>query len=175
MKNSLKDFINRHRDAFDDKIPGSHVWERISSRLHPGKPTAWWDSLRLWRIAAMLLLGLSVFLLWTQRQTVDAKRLASQVRGEFLNVESYYRQEIARKVALIDGFSDSWEKDQFVQDFQKLDAMYQVLRDELQSHPSEKVRDALILNILVRIDLLNQQIKKLEDSQANPEEDPTSL
>ena len=101
--------------------------------------------------------------------------MASQVRGEFLNVESYYRQEIARKVALIDGFSDSWEKDQFVQDFQKLDAMYQVLRDELQSHPSEKVRDALILNILVRIDLLNQQIKKLEDSQANPEEDPTSL
>jgi hypothetical protein len=31
--------------------------------------------------------------------------------------------------------------------------------------PSEKVKDALILNMLVRIDLLNQQIKKLEDSR----------
>jgi hypothetical protein len=40
-----------------------------------------------------------------------------------------------------------------------------VLRDELKTHSSEKVRDALILNILVRIDLLNQQIKKLEENK----------
>ena len=51
------------------------------------------------------------------------------------------------------------------QDFQKLDAMYQVLREEMKNHPSEKVKDALVLNLLIRIDLLNQQIKKLEDSK----------
>ena len=57
------------------------------------------------------------------------------------------------------------ENDPFTQDFQKLDAMYQVLREEMKNHPSEKVKDALVLNLLVRIDLLNQQIKKLEDSK----------
>lgn len=174
MKNTLKYFIDRHREAFDDKIPGDHVWHRISSQLKPGQPVPWWNSLLLWRMAATLLLGLSVFF-WSQRETTNDNRMANQVRGEFLDVESYYRQEIARKVALIDNFDETEEKDQFVQDFQKLDAMYQVLRDELQSRPSKKVRDALILNILVRVDLLNQQIKKLEDSKAKAMEDTSSI
>ncbi len=174
MKNSLKSFIDRHREAFDDKIPEAHVWQRISSQLKPGRQVAWWNSLLLWRVAATLLLSLSVFL-WSQREPADDRLVANQVRGEFLDVESYYRQEIASKVALIDNFDEAMEKNQFVQDFQKLDAMYQVLRDELQNRPSEKVKDALILNILVRIDLLNQQIKILEDAQAKPQDDPTSI
>lgn len=41
--------------------------------------------------------------------------------------------------------------------------MYEVLREEMKASPSEKVKDALILNMLIRIDVLNQQIKKLED------------
>ena len=43
--------------------------------------------------------------------------------------------------------------------------MYLVLREQMKSHPSEKVKDALILNLLVRIDLLNQQIEYIEDSK----------
>jgi hypothetical protein len=35
----------------------------------------------------------------------------------------------------------------------------------MKTSPSAKVKDALILNMLVRIDLLNQQIQKLEDHQ----------
>ena len=66
---------------------------------------------------------------------------------------------------MIDDFGGSFEGEEFTQDFEKLDAMYQVLRDELKVRPTEKVRDALILNILVRIDLLNQQIQKLEDTR----------
>ena len=42
-------------------------------------------------------------------------------------------------------------------------AMYQVLRGQMNTRPSKEIRDALILNILVRIDLLNQQIERLED------------
>lgn len=33
----------------------------------------------------------------------------------------------------------------------------------MNTRPSKEIRDALILNILVRIDLLNQQIERLED------------
>ncbi len=58
----------------------------------------------------------------------------------------------------------------FTQDLEKLDAMYQVLREQMKSHPSEKIKDALILNMLVRIDLLNQQIENLEDSEKKAEE-----
>jgi hypothetical protein len=40
--------------------------------------------------------------------------------------------------------------------------MYHVLKEEMKSHPSQKVKDALVLNLLVRIDLLNQQLHKIE-------------
>ena len=50
----------------------------------------------------------------------------------------------------------------FTQDYQKLDAMYQVLKEEMKLHPSKKVKDALILNFLIRIDLLNQQLHELD-------------
>ena len=55
--------------------------------------------------------------------------------------------------------------DSFTQDIQKLEAMYAVISEEMKKHPSEKVKDALVLNMLVRIDLLNQQIQKLEESK----------
>jgi hypothetical protein len=40
--------------------------------------------------------------------------------------------------------------------------MYMVLKEEMKASPSEKVKDALVLNLLVRIDLLNQRLHKLE-------------
>jgi hypothetical protein len=39
----------------------------------------------------------------------------------------------------------------------------------MKINPTEKVKDALILNFLVRVDLLNQQIKNIEDSRKDKE------
>lgn len=163
MKDLLKEFIDKNRAAFDNQTPDASVWNKIQSRLPGMKQVSLWNSLVLWRVAAVLFLGLSITLFFVNQEGAAQKNMARQLQGEFQDVESFYVDEIAKKVALIDHFDGTFENDQFSQDFEKLDAMYQVLRDELKIHPSEKVRDALILNILVRIDLLNQQIKKLEE------------
>lgn len=170
MKDSLKEFIKRNRDAFDDKTPGENVWRKIEAHLPQMKVVSLWNSVALWRVAAVLFLGLSVVLFLNDQNQNDQRKPAEdkqayQLQGEFKDLENFYSGEIAKKVALIDDFGGSFEGEEFTQDFEKLDAMYQVLRDELKVRPSEKVRDALILNILVRIDLLNQQIKKLEETK----------
>jgi len=163
MKDSLKDFVNNNREAFDSKIPGDAVWDRISDSL-PSKKAPLWDNLAVWRAAALILMTLSVSL-YFYKPGEKRNEQANQLRGEFSAIESYYSEEIAEKVALIDHYEGGFAKDQFTQDLQKLDAMYQVLLDEMRANPSEKVKDALILNILVRMDLLDQQIKKLEESK----------
>jgi len=163
MKDSLKEFVEKNRGAFDDQIPHERVWSKIASQLPAMKVISLWNSVALWRVAAVLFMGLSLVLILGEQEKPQEKQVAIQLQGEFQDLESYYSIEIAKKVALIDDFGGKFERDQFTQDFEKLDAMYQVLRDELKIRPTEKVRDALILNILVRIDLLNQQIKKLED------------
>jgi len=49
------------------------------------------------------------------------------------------------------------------------------MSEEMKKHPSEKVKEALVLNMLVRIDLLNQQIQKLEDSKKKKQSDAATI
>lgn len=169
MSDKLKDFIKAHRDEFDNREPADRVWHEIQKEL-PGKGRgtvkAIWSSVSIWRAAAVIFFGLSLYLFIGNKP--EQKREFSKLQVEFRDLESYYGGQIAEKVAFIDNLN-GYEDDQFTQDVQKLDAMYEVLREEMKTRPSEKVKDALILNMLVRIDLLNQQIKKLEDSRKTKE------
>lgn len=165
MNDQLKDFINKHRDEFDHRTPSGRVWASIQRQL---PTTGWWHSVVIWRAAAMLLAALSVYLYFSH--PVVPKPLAKgNLQMEFHDLESFYTMQISEKVALIENMEGDWDDEVFTQDIQKLDAMYQVLRDEMKSRPSEKVRDALVLNLLVRIDLLNQQIQQLEQRKKQPE------
>lgn len=166
MKDELKDFVDRNRQAFDDKEVPEGAWAQIDGSLPRMKSASLWGSVAVWRAAAVLLFGLSAWLFVTRPAQPARKEVA--VQGEFTDLESYYSRQIAEKVALIDDFDASGDMDAFTPELHRLDAMYQVLREEMKNHPSQKVRDALVLNMLVRIDLLNQQIKKLEDSKRPP-------
>ena len=161
MNDSLKDFIGQNREGFDDKAPSAKVWSNIEPTLPKMKQVSLWNSVIVWRAAALAFLCLSVYIL-VIRPNPNSSALASQQK-DFIDLESFYSNQIAEKVELINDFDSGDGNDQFTQDFQKLDAMYQVLREEMKIRPSDKVKDALVLNLLVRIDLLNQQLKKLEE------------
>jgi len=159
MKDKLRDFINEHRDEFDNREPSDRAWSAIARAIFQGTPYKRRISeLFIWRAAAILLFGLSIYLFVAPKE----KREVSNLQTDLKDIESYYGDQIAEKVAFIDKL-DGYEDDRFSQDLKKLDAMYEVLREEMKTSPSAKVKDALILNILIRIDLLNQQIQKLED------------
>ena len=89
--------------------------------------------------------------------------------SEFTDVEKFYVQQISEKVQLIDGFDKGEGFNGFTIDFQQLEAMYNVLKEEMKVRPSQKVKDAMVLNLLVQIDLLNQHLHKLE-KESKPEE-----
>lgn len=171
MKDSLKEFIHQNRDSFDDKVPAEKVWRKIGANLPVTKTITLWNSVSVWRAAAILCMGLSVYVFLTGSQSPIHRKEVAKLQGEFSDLDIYYNSEIAEKVALINGFDDQSKADQFTQDFQKLDAMYQVLKEQMKLQPTQKVKDALILNLLIRIDLLNQQIYKLEDSTKKEKKD----
>lgn len=167
-KDAFRKFANDHRDQFDDKLPPARIWVQIAGSIFGGRTVSLWNSVSLWRAAALVLLGLSVYLALPMRQVFTAK-----AQQDFVDIESFYSAQISEKVALISDeglFAD----DSFTQDLQKLEAMYTVLTEEMKKHPSDKVKDALVLNMLVRIDLLNQQIQKLEESK-RAEVKPSSI
>lgn len=169
MKNRMKDFFESNRDAFDDRSPSPGVWKRIERTMFGERRVSLWQSVTVWRAAAALLLGISLFQFLSPRlgKQVQADRAAQQ---EFVDVESFYSAQISQKVAMIHR-EDAFLDDQFTQDLEKLEAMYSVLAEEMKRHPSQKVKDALVLNMLVRIDLLNQQLQRLEESREKQEAD----
>ncbi len=167
MKDQLEEFITSHRDQFNDKTPGENNWKRIFESRFGGKTISLWNSVSLWRAAAVMLMGLSSYLFFSKQEAIP---IASQeaMQQDFSDIESFYANEISEKAAFISQvgpFSD----DSFTQDIQKLEAMYSMLKEEMKKHRSEKVKDALVLNMLVRLDLLNQEIQKLEESKGKLE------
>jgi len=166
-KDSLKKFINENRAAFDRYEPASNLWERIHANL-PGKQISLWNNAMIWRVAAMVFLGLSIYLFSTQNLKTTSRESA-KLQGEFSDLESFYSEQIQEKVELINHIQNANDPEKFTQDLEKLEAMYLVLKEQMKVNPTEKVKDALILNFLVRVDLLNQQIKNIEDNKKNAE------
>jgi hypothetical protein len=166
MNDSLKDFIHQNRDGFDDKEPGANAWSKIAATLPVSKTIFLWNSVSIWRAAAILFLGLASYFFMTGNQSSMQKQEMAILQGEFSDLEVYYSSEIAEKISLINHMEESREADTFTQDFQKLDAMYQVLKEQMKTQPTQKVKEALVLNLLVRIDLLNQLLHKLEDENS---------
>jgi hypothetical protein len=160
MKDELEDFIRKNREAFDDREPSDKNWRNIEASLKM-QNRGWWNSLTVWRAAAVIFMALSIYLLVPKKP--GASHLAEDASmKEFNDVEAFYTQQISQKVDLIDEFQHSEGLNGYTQDFKQLEAMYLVLKEEMKVRPSQKVKDALVLNLLVRIDLLNQQLHKLE-------------
>ena len=160
MKDELEDFISQNREAFDDKEPPSKIWNKINNTIPNFEKKSWWNSAPLWRVAAIVFMVLSGYLILPkhtfkpQSQDVTTK--------EFNDVEAFYVEQISEKVELIDAFKRNEGLNGFTKNFKQLEAMYFVLKEEMKKHPSQKVKDALVLNLLIRIDLLNQQLHTLE-------------
>jgi len=110
---------------------------------------------------------LSAYLLMPKQ--VTKSQTSELAASEFSDVEAFYVQQISEKVELIDGFQKNEGLNGFTQDFKQLEAMYMILKEEMKSTPSQKVKDALVLNLLVRINLLNQQLYKLDQEYGKKE------
>jgi hypothetical protein len=159
MKDPLEEFIHQNRAGFDDKEPSKKVWQGIEKTLG-FENRSLWNSVMLWRAAAVVFMALSGYLLIPDIR--DSRQAADASMNDFKDVEAFYVKQISEKVGMIDEFQRSEGLNGFTQDFQRLEAMYMVLKDEMKSDPSKKVQEAMVLNLLVRIDLLNQQLYKLE-------------
>jgi hypothetical protein len=157
MKNNLEEFIRSNRAAFDDQEPSSNSWRKIKHQVFGVAES---NAMMYWRAAAIFFMALSAYLMYPKFSETREKQV---VMNEFKDVESFYVREISQRIEMIDDFTGGGSGlNGYTNDFVQLEAMYEVLKDEMQVRPSKKVKDALVLNLLVRMDLLNRQLEKLE-------------
>lgn len=163
MKDSLEKFVQQNREAFDDQMPPENAWKKIENALPKVSKQIFWNSVSLWRAAAIIFFGLSAYLLLSKNYSRPNKQEIAEIQG-FNDLESFYSSQISEKMDMVHRYQSSTglTEDEITQNLKKLEAMYLVLKDEMKRRPSQDVRDALVLNLLVRIDLINQQLNKLD-------------
>lgn len=161
MKHRLERFVDDHRDEFDVYEPSPAVWKSIEKTMR-NEPKKLKISFN-WRIAAAIALligfGLTVFRL-ANRGAAPEETLAS-INPEY--AETAYH--MASLIEIKRGELKRIQKEQpqlyqeFSEDLEKLDNNYQNMKIQLGAAPDqEKLVEAMIQNLQLQIDLLNQQL-----------------
>ncbi|WP_375446392.1 hypothetical protein [uncultured Fibrella sp.] len=186
---SLEKFIRDNRDAFEQDGPSAGLWERIADQL-PDQPVSektttpfkavhrqptrsedtrygrtWTRSYWTWAASIALLL-LAGSLWWIN------DRYAPTRQADVVAFSPTYAKEVAQYASLIDAKRSELKQltesnpalyGDFAQDLNRLEASYKGLKKELPNTPNQEVLiQAMIQNLQLQIDLLNEQLRVIQ-------------
>lgn len=164
MGDQFEKFIMENKSAFDDAEPSNEVWNKIDHKLESepekaDKKSGWSIA---WKIAAVLFL-VSTIVLLTYRQPSEESS-GPFLSQEFTDAEDYYVSMINQRKQTIKEKLTPEQKQTFLKDINELDSMYSELKKTYQTNASsERVVDAMINNLQLRLDILNRQLEILEN------------
>ena len=157
MGDQFEKFIMENRSAFDDAEPSEKIWNSIDQKLE--KKT--FPMSIIWKVAAVLFLVSTVVLLIDRK--VPTTEMGPMLSQEFVDAEDYYVTMINQRKELIREHLSPEEEKAFLTEINDLDAMYLELKETYQSNASsERVMDAMINNLQLRLAILNRQLEILE-------------
>lgn len=194
MGNNLERFVRDNRNSFDSDSPSPDVWQRIEKQLQEKRSAPVRRLKHKWlAIAASVALVISVATVWlvmknpdtagntvavTDRATSPAATDQPAKTDDIAAIDPEYARQVAQFAVLIDQKQDelkSLQKDnpglyqKFSRDIERLDSTYNVLKHQLPVNPNkEELLQAMIYNLQLQIDLLNQQldiIQKIKTSK----------
>jgi hypothetical protein len=201
--NNLEKFIRDNREDFDAYQPSSDVWNNLEKEFGTATPGGVVRSMqwRKWAAAAAVLFFIStgVYFLLKEKTVVISDPVANKTKAstdtpakaanpevDLAGIDPEYAKEVTQFNKLIEARYTELKKvekeepvlySQFAGDIQKLEASYKALRSQLPVNPNkEMLLQAMIQNLQLQIDLLNQQLniihqinqsKKSRDEKTN--------
>jgi len=178
--NNLERFIRDNRESFDHLEPSDDLWNKIGTAIgQPQKTTRVFSMSRAgWAVAATLFLAFAGILSYQLYQSSvkpeaiilgQQKTVVPQQGDSLVNqIDPQYGKLVAQFTTVIETKQEELkklEKDdpelykKFAGDILKLDSAYHSLRNTLNANPNtEQLLQAMISNLQLQIELLNQQL-----------------
>lgn len=146
-------WFREHRQDLDRLEPTPNNWNAIHRQIRPSVPI-----LMFWKIAAVLFFCVSTVLaVLLVRDPAYDRTLVE----EFSQSESYYQQQLSQRVTWLEEQSGSpWQS----AESRQLQAMYEVLREQWNKNPSVPLRDALLLNLILRLEAAERELDRLQQA-----------
>ena len=162
-EDKLKGFIQKHRDQFDDAVPGAHVWAGIEKKL----PNTQAKSVMLWKwtaaAAVALLLIASGVIIGLSSNSYNSPDYAAM--QEYAETEKYYVSQVNEKLSAIER---QYDDPSLREDLKQLDEIYDELKLELASsdHSNKsEIINAMIMNYQTKVAILEKVLEKVEEAK----------
>lgn len=179
MSKRLEDFIKNNKEDFDEIEPSADLWGRIEKQLPtqaelPKKREAKTFSLGfVLRVAAtvIILMGIS-FLLYLRSEKNAGVDLAS-INPEYAKQQVHYASLVETKRMELKAIAktDPELYKEFSGEIAKMDSTYKKLNSDLANSPNQElVLRAMIRNLQIQTEVLNQQLGVLEQYNQMKEE-----
>lgn len=166
----LENYILDHRDGLDVKEPNGKLWERIENELDQRVKRRWIgiSNSFIWKAASIILFIMIIGLLIDRKYNQPYKDQVTNIGMPDINlaeVESYYIGLIDVKQKEITDYINKYPEldTRFLNDLNTLDANYQQLKNELNAGYNERILNAMIQNLQMQTEILNQQMEIIEN------------
>lgn len=174
MSKRLDDFIHDNRDEFDELEPRAALWDNIESQLTftdeteaPKKREAKTFSLGfVLRVAAMTIMVMGIgFVFYLRNEKRPNGVDLTAINPEYAKQQMHYASLVKEKrnELHVIAKSDPQLYKEFSDEIAKMDSTYKKLNNELKTSPNqERVLRAMIRNLQIQTEVLNQQLNVIE-------------
>ena len=172
MSKRLEDFMKMNREEFDDLEPSADLWSRIEMHLPPQgeelkKKEARTFSLGfVLRVAATIIVVMGIgFAAYVRNDVKKPKIDLAAINPVYAQQQIQYTSLIETKRTELKSISkaDPELYKEFSSEIAKMDLTYKKLNSELANTPNqERVLRAMIRNLQVQTQVLNQQLTIIE-------------
>ncbi|MDB5112773.1 MAG: hypothetical protein JWR67_3887 [Mucilaginibacter sp.] len=179
MSKRLEDFIKANREDFDDLEPGAGLWNRIEDKL-PNEFNAKHEKKTfsigfVLRVAATVIIVMSIsFVLYLRSEKSNGINLAA-INPEYAKQRVHYTALISNKLNELKTLSKSDPQlySEFSAEIAKMDSTYKKLNKDLATSPNQElVLRAMIRNLQIQTEVLNQQLMIIEQFNQMKKEQP---
>jgi hypothetical protein len=181
---NLEKFIKQNKNAFDEE-PSAELWNKISGQLQaekqPAKIVRMMPIQRVWQIAAgfaaLLVFGLALQWLYFAKQNEGLTAFKTpppveQLVPELAEAEKFYAMQISQTQVALKNYEKQDQSlgaalnKEAMTELGNLDKAYAELKKEFYtSGNQEAVISALIQNLQLRLELLNQQLQVIQKTE----------
>ena len=174
MSKQLEDIIKANREEFDDLEPRPGLWNKIEGRLNLAQEEPVQSKKRqaknfslgfVLRMAAIIIVAMAVgFILYIQK-SAGAKVDYAKINPEYAQQRIRYASMVEAKRTELKALTKSNPElyKEFSAELTKMDSTYNRLNKDLTTSPNqERVLRAMIRNLQIQTEVLNQQLNVIE-------------
>jgi hypothetical protein len=172
MSKRFEDFIKKNREEFDEVEPSADLWSKIEQSLNlqeelPKKPETKTFSLAfVLQVAASVILIMGIgFGVYLQSQKGAKGIDFAAINPEYAKQQLHYASLVETKLTELKSVAktDPQLYKEFSAEIAKMDSTYKRLNNDLATSPNqERVLRAMIRNLQIQTEVLNQQLSVIE-------------